>query len=109
LKALSYANALAQAQAPIGGLDFTNSTAQETSNASLREKADKAFEVLAREDLPAYITHTWIGVVSVTIKRRIAGTLPVHLRDMSQGLAEVFCLTDPARPDNPIVFASEGI
>lgn len=37
-----------------------------------------------------------------------AGTLAPHLREASEGLAEVFCLTDPSRPDNPIVFASEG-
>lgn len=37
------------------------------------------------------------------------GTLPPHLREASEGLAEVFCLTDPSRPDNPIVFASEGL
>lgn len=35
------------------------------------------------------------------------GTLPPHLREQSEGLAEVFCLTDPSRSDNPIVFASE--
>ncbi|KAK7703222.1 hypothetical protein SLS64_009198 [Diaporthe eres] len=27
---------------------------------------------------------------------------------MSEGLAETFCLTDPSRRDNPIIFASEG-
>lgn len=27
---------------------------------------------------------------------------------MSEGLAETFCLSDPARHDNPILFASEG-
>lgn len=35
------------------------------------------------------------------------GTLPPHLKEQSEGLAEVFCLTDPSRSDNPIVFASE--
>lgn len=27
---------------------------------------------------------------------------------LSEGLAETFCLTDPSRRDNPIIFASEG-
>lgn len=28
---------------------------------------------------------------------------------MSEGLAETFCLTDPSRRDNPIIFASDGM
>ncbi|RAL59489.1 hypothetical protein DID88_006603 [Monilinia fructigena] len=46
-------------------------------------------------------------IAGISIQRRITGTLPAHLREASEGLAEVFCLTDPSRPDNPIVFASE--
>lgn len=30
------------------------------------------------------------------------------IRDMVGSLAEVFCLTDPGLPDNPIIYASEG-
>lgn len=48
-----------------------------------------------------------MGVVSSSIKRRIMGTLTPDLRAQSEGLAEVFCLTDPSRQDNPIVFSSE--
>jgi hypothetical protein len=80
-----------------------------TLNAELEEKANKAFDVLVREDLPAYITHTFLQTVSISIQRRVTGGLPAHLRVASEGLAEVFCLTDPSRPDNPIVFASEGM
>ena len=63
---------------------------------------------LQDQDLPAYITQMYIRVVSLSIAHRITGTLSPNLRDASEGLAEVFCLTDPSRPDNPIVFASEG-
>ncbi|KAI1485958.1 hypothetical protein F5X96DRAFT_286524 [Biscogniauxia mediterranea] len=107
LAAIRYANSISDALVPIEGLQFSGEKAAKSVNDSLLNKANQAFEVLAREDLPAYITHTWIQTVSLTIKRRIADTLPVHLRDLSEGLAEVFCLTDPSRPDNPIVFASE--
>lgn len=114
LRAIRYANAIAAsslnlnnaAAPPVPGL--RPGFVADTVNESLAARAREAFAVLAREDLPAYVTHTWIRIVSATIKRRIADTLPVHLRDLSQGLAEVFCLTDPSRPDNPIVFASEG-
>lgn len=107
LRAISYANAIAEALDPIPGFRFTDQNPQTTANQALEEKANKAFEVLVREDLPAYIAHVWVQVVSVSIQRRITGTLAPHLREASEGLAEVFCLTDPSRTDNPIVFASE--
>jgi len=109
LRALRYANAITEALGPLEGLDFSKQLAQPTENSALQEKADAAFEALAREDLPAYVTHVWIQTVSVSIRRRINGTLPPQLMNMSEGLAEVFCLTDPSRRDNPIVFASEGM
>lgn len=108
LKAISYSNAIADALDPIDGFDFTKTTANRTINADLEEKSKQAFSVLVREDLPAFVTHTYIQTVSLSIQRRITGTLPSSLREASEGLAEVFCLTDPSRPDNPIVFASEG-
>lgn len=108
LKAISYSNAIAEALDPINGYDFTAASNVKTINSALEEKAKQAFGVLVREDLPAYITHTYLQTVSLSIQRRITGTLPANLREASEGLAEVFCLTDPSRPDNPIVFASEG-
>lgn len=108
LKAISYSNAIAEALEPIDGFDFTSQIAKSTVNEDLEVKAKQAFDAMVREDLPAYITHTYIQTVSLSIQRRITGTLPSHLREASEGLAEVFCLTDPSRPDNPIVFASEG-
>lgn len=107
LRAIKYANAVTEALEPIASCDFTRGAVQETGNTALEEKANKAFEVLVREDLPAYIAYTWIQVVSTSIQRRITGTLAPHLRESSEGLAEVFCLSDPSRPDNPIVFCSE--
>lgn len=107
LRAINYANAIAEALEPIKGQTFTNESAKPTVNAMLEEKANRAFDVLVQEDLPAYIAHTWIQVVSISIQRRITGTLAPHLREASEGLAEVFCLTDPSRTDNPIVFVSE--
>lgn len=108
LKAIDYANALTGSLQTINGLQFTQDPVTSTINNALRKRADDAFEVMANHDLPAYITHTFIQTVSVTMKRRITDTLSPQLRDLSEGLAEVFCLSDPSRPDNPIVFASEG-
>ena len=108
LKAIKYANAIAEALSPIRGYDFTANLARSTTNRELEDKAASAFAVLTQEDLPAFITNMYIQIVSMSISQRITGTLAPHLREASEGLAEVFCLTDPARPDNPIVFASEG-
>ncbi|KAH7142106.1 hypothetical protein EDB81DRAFT_760934 [Dactylonectria macrodidyma] len=107
LKAIDYANALTSSLTAIDGLPFTADPVTATVNNALRKRADEAFAVMANHDLAAYVTHTYIRTVSITIKRRITDTLPPQLRDLSEGLAEVFCLTDPSRPDNPIVFASE--
>lgn len=108
LKAIKYANAIAEALSPISGYEFTTDPAKATANSALEEKAAQAFDVLVKYDLPAYITQLYIQIVSLSISRRITGTLAPHLREASEGLAEVFCLTDPSRPDNPIVFTSEG-
>ncbi|KAM3418361.1 hypothetical protein BST61_g4360 [Cercospora zeina] len=107
LRAINYANAISEALEPIKGQSFTDEPSKPTINVMLEEKANRAFESLVQEDLPAYVAHIWTQVVGVSIQRRITGTLAPHLREASEGLAEVFCLTDPSRADNPIVFASE--
>ena len=109
LKAIKYANAIAEALSPIPSHAFTTTSAKPTTNTILEEKAAQSFDVLVREDLPAYITLMYIQVVSLSISQRITGTLAPHLREASEGLAEVFCVTDPSRLDNPIVFVSEGM
>lgn len=107
LRAINYANAVAEALDYIQGQAFTEHPARPTVNSVLEDKASQAFDALVRDELPAYIVHVFIQYVSISVQRRICGTLPPHLREASEGLAEVFCLTDPSRPDNPIVFASE--
>ncbi|KAI1423729.1 hypothetical protein F5Y12DRAFT_511791 [Xylaria sp. FL1777] len=107
LRAIGYANALMRE------LDTTKRAVSvklpptETINKSLIDRADEAFGLLAQEELPAYVAHVWNRIVNMTIKRRINDTLSPMLRDLSEGLADVFCLTDPSRDDNPILFASE--
>ena len=109
LKAVAYANAVSEGLEPLDHHEFTHSTPQPSKNPALEEKAAKAFDVLVREDMPAFITHRYVNIVSLSMHRRITGTLAPHLREASEGLAEVFCLTDCSRPDNPIVFSSEGM
>ena len=108
IRAIKYANAMTEALKRLEGHDFTSKIPEDTFNESLQDKHDAAFEALARDELPMFITHVWIQMVSLSIKHRIVGTMPMHLRDSSEGLAEVFCLTDPSRHDNPIILASDG-
>lgn len=108
LRAISYANAITDGLDKLPEHDFSTENGYKTANASLEKKAEAAFDVLVQQDLPAYVTHLWIQTVTVSITKRITGTLPVQLKELSEGLAEVFCLTDPSRHDNPIIFASEG-
>lgn len=109
IRALEWINSIISGTLRIDGYDFASKGPLEpTTNKSLLQKAEAACERLARDELPAYVTHVWTEFVETSMRRRITGTLPAHLHDMSDGLAEVFCITDPSRPDNPIVFTSEG-
>lgn len=58
--------------------------------------------------MPTSLASTASSITKIALNLTL-GTLAPHLREASEGLAEVFCLTDPSRPDNPIVFASEGM
>ncbi|KAI3398635.1 hypothetical protein diail_8820 [Diaporthe ilicicola] len=108
IRALEWVNSLILGTLRRDSGDFASRSPLElTTNRSLLQKAEDACERLARDELPAYITHVWTEFVETSMRRRITGTLPAHLHDMSDGLAEVFCITDPSRPDNPIVFTSE--
>lgn len=112
LRAVEYSNAVVRGLGLLPGPNMLNGSPPETigdktpctNNEELRNTVNAAFEMMVQQDLPMYITHVWIQTVSVSIRHRIVATPPRHLHE---GLAEVFCLTDPSRTDNPIVFMSE--
>ena len=106
LKAIRYANSIAKSLEPTSSQELSVITT-ETANAELEAKAQRAFDLLVEKDLPAYTAHLYIQVVKASMMKPVTqGPQPT---EASEGFAEVFCLTDPSRPDNPIVFASEGI
>ncbi|KAJ2973020.1 hypothetical protein NUW58_g9046 [Xylaria curta] len=107
LKAIGYADAIMKEIATIHRTSSSELPLTEAISKSLVGRANETFGVLAQEELPAYVTHVWTRIVNMTIKQRITNTLLPTLRDLSEGLGQVFCLTDPSRDDNPIVFASE--
>ncbi|KAK5627289.1 hypothetical protein RRF57_003004 [Xylaria bambusicola] len=108
LKAIDYSNAIIRELAPINRAPLIELPLTKTISKLLIGKANETFMVLVQEELPAYVTHIWARIVKLTIKQRVKSTLPPLLFELSEGLAEVFCLTDPSRDDHPILFASEG-
>jgi hypothetical protein len=63
---------------------------------------------LVDDALPAYLTHRLVQIVTDSLVKEITGNIAPVLRDLIPSLAEVYCISDPSLPDNPIVYASEG-
>ncbi|CZT14464.1 uncharacterized protein RCC_00441 [Ramularia collo-cygni] len=111
IKALEYANSLTQNLSDKPRLETSRGIIEppgKAANIRLHEAANAAFEELLGDDLHWYIANIYINIVGSVMQSRITGTLPVALRESSQGLAEVFCITDPSRKDNPIILASQA-
>lgn len=99
LAAFKYANAVREALEPLDAYDFTRESeaVPKTVNDCLERKAEAAFELLAQEDLPAFITHVWMQFVETSIRRRIVGSMPAHLREyVGQYPLSRNCMAEPA-------------
>lgn len=111
IKAIEYANALAR-KIPWPSLtDFCKFTRVQAGVVDSRfdDYASRELLLLCSEALPAFITHTLIGVVTDYVSKSLTGQAVPVVQDLVGNLAEVFCLTDPSVHDNPIVYASEGM
>ncbi|KAJ6110552.1 hypothetical protein N7486_002787 [Penicillium sp. IBT 16267x] len=112
LKAIEFANALVRlsTDVPPAAIQIVQQSSEAvgiTANKALEQRVEDGLRALTAEELPAFITSRCITITSKIVEERVRGTLPMKFRDTSNALAEVFCLTDPTRPDNPIIFASE--
>ncbi|KAE9989785.1 hypothetical protein EG327_002252 [Venturia inaequalis] len=104
--AIAYANAIVESLAE------DNSPLRPKISAVLLDRNFEAESLKAREELvsdalPAYVTHRLVNVVTECLVKEVTGTNAPIMRELVPGLAEVYCLTDPAVQDNPIVYASE--
>lgn len=110
LKAYQYADSLVRlsVDVPTPGVKNAKNPIGTTAHAALEARVQDALNALTAEELPAFITSTCINITSKIVEERVRGTLPEKFKGTSEALAEVFCLTDPSRPDNPIIFASAG-
>ncbi|RAH71446.1 uncharacterized protein BO66DRAFT_57304 [Aspergillus aculeatinus CBS 121060] len=109
LLAIDYANALVRSviDAPPVTIATPDPIVGQISHPVLYQRVTEALEALTAEELPAFITARCISLTSRVVEERVRGTLPPKFQGASDALAEVFCLTDPSRRDNPIIFASE--
>ncbi|RAK72013.1 uncharacterized protein BO72DRAFT_472775 [Aspergillus fijiensis CBS 313.89] len=109
LLAIDYANALVRSviDAPPVTIATPDPIVGQISHPVLYQRVTEALQALTAEELPAFITARCISLTSRVVEERVRGTLPPKFQGASDALAEVFCLTDPSRRDNPIIFASE--
>ncbi|KAK5937758.1 hypothetical protein PMZ80_009887 [Knufia obscura] len=110
IKAVAYANAIAEGLRPA---DTGEGTTTETRRqaATLDEEfeaiSNASFKALVGEALPTFISYTLVKTVTECLTNEITGRSTPIMRDLVDGLSEVFCLTDPNQNDNPIIYASE--
>jgi len=101
ITAVEYANALAES---LGGPGSTAAVIMDDFELKTKDSVNE----LVNDALPGYITHRLVQIVTEVLVKEITGQNTPIMRQLVAGLAEVYCLTDPALPDNPIVYASEG-
>jgi hypothetical protein len=111
LTAIRYANALADQMATHLRPLSKSSTKGDAAMIDLKFESlsERAMEELVSDALPTYITYRMITVVTECLVKEITGCNTPLMRHMVQGLAEVYCMSDPNQPDCPIVFASDGM
>ncbi len=91
IKAVEYANALAESFTPISG-DTSSQIpcSAATIDPRFESRFRRATEMLLNEALPAYITHSFTKVVTESMVREITGsTIPIMRELVGGGLAEV--------------------
>jgi PAS domain-containing protein len=106
IAAITYANAIAQAQRPMTGSQQP-AVAAIISDQFVQD-GQRAFGMLLAEGLPAYIAHVLTNEAMKYMEKQIPR---IRLSQMDQqpvkGISEVFCLTDPNMKDHPIIYASK--
>ena len=78
------------------------------ADGNFENQIGKAMDDLISDALPAFITEQLVNTVTECLVKTITGTITPLMQEMVLGLGEIFCITDPKIPDNPVVYASEG-
>jgi len=107
ISAIEYANAIAEQIDHAGHHGSPVSTAA-ILDERFESRSRRAIQELVNDALPGFVTHRLVQIVTECLVKEITGTNAPVMRELVQGVAEVFCMTDPSLPDNPIVYASDG-
>lgn len=110
MKAIEYANAVARKIRWPSHTDHYKFSRLAAASTDVRfdDYANRELQLLCTDVLPAFITHSLVNFVVDCVARDITGEAVPIMQDLVGSLAEIFCLTDPSLPDNPIIYASEG-
>ena len=104
--AITYANAIAQAQRPMTGSQSPAVAA--VISEQFQQDGQRTFGMLLAEALPAYIAHVLTNEVTRYMEKQISRMRTSHMDQQPvKGISEVFCLTDPNMKDQPIIYASK--
>ncbi|KAK5054728.1 hypothetical protein LTR84_001620 [Exophiala bonariae] len=112
IKAVEYANSVAEGieyptESEHGETLQTRPSSAATLDNAFAEANSSSFQTLLDSALPMYITYKLVKMATECLVNEIAGRRTPLMIDLVNGLSEVFCLTDPNQPDNPIIYASE--
>jgi PAS domain-containing protein len=106
IAAITYANAIAQAQRPMTGSQQPAVAA--IVSEQFVQDGQRTFRMLLAEGLPAYIAHVLTNEVMKYMEKQIPRMRLSHMDQQPvKGISEVFCLTDPNMKDHPIIYASK--
>lgn len=95
IKAVEYANSLAESFKPIHGEPSSQMPcAAATLDSRFESHTRQAMDALVNEALPAYITQSFTKVVTESMVREITGTTMPFMRELVGGLAEVWKPSD---------------
>ncbi|KAI9743663.1 MAG: hypothetical protein M1818_002979 [Claussenomyces sp. TS43310] len=109
LKAIEYANAIVRKIKWTAQSDRRRLSQQVAASVDSKfdDNMSRDLKLLCAEILPAFVTHDLVNIVVDCVSRDITGRSVPAMHDLVGNLGEVFCLTDPSLPDNPIIYASE--
>ena len=93
LRTLKYAEAVVKNLEHIPGLEFTADAKGVTMTWILEDKADRALDILTKNDLPAFIAYVYVCIVDLALVERVTGKVDMEGNDVAIGLAEVFTIS----------------
>ena len=107
IKAVNYANAVASAlvKNKLPKTDTISPVVEISS--SFSEASKHAFYTLLEIALPAWVTYSLVKSATSCLTAEITGQSTALTHDLIGGLSEVFTISDPKLPDNPLVYASD--